>query len=423
MRVVKYTGIRGRVWFFIILVWLLPVIGGVPERVLAEHMQSAAGTGDTSVLEVSKEFNGETGNAQEENSVDTHEWMDLIMEQLHFEQMDPYSEGFLPEKMTFSDLVQKFCKEGVHGIRGREIAQWVFDLFFYELTAAKNYFIYILAFTVSFAIIKNILDNRQQYVSHMSFLLIYGTLVTLLMQSFLLIAQVAQEGIGQMIQYLTVLVPVYATTLAVSGNMVSAGTYYELSFLLMMLLEWLMRSLFVPGIHLYLLFKFLDQLFLEERFSRLADLIESGIRFVLRSGLAFVIGFGCIQSMLSPAQDRLSESVVVRSVSTLPGMGNLLGSTGDILLSCGLLIKNSVGVAALLILLFIWFLPVVKVFIFTFLYKCLAALLQPVADKKLINCIHSAGQAGELYLIMLRNSMLMFFLTVAMVTASTAFIF
>ena len=84
MRVVKYTGIRGRVWFFIILVWLLPVIGGVPERVLAEHMQSAAGTGDTSVLEVSKEFNGETGNAQEENSVDTHEWMDLIMEQLHF---------------------------------------------------------------------------------------------------------------------------------------------------------------------------------------------------------------------------------------------------------------------------------------------------------------------------------------------------
>lgn len=386
------------------------------------------GAGYSSVSAAEEEqtsrWQGETPQSGgQETREQTEEWISEILEELHLEEVDRFGLEELPQKMTFSQLVEVLCEEGLHGISGREIAQWVFDLFFYELAASKDYFLQILCFTATFAVLKNILDMKNQYVSQLSFLLIYGTLMAMLMQSFLLIAEVAQDGIGEMTKYLTVLVPVYATTLMISGSAASAGAFYELSFLLMTLMEWTMRILFVPGIHIYLLLNLFDQLFLEEKFSKLAELIESGIRVSLKTGLAFVVGFGCIQSMLTPAKDRLSESLVVRSVSAIPGMGSVLGSTGDILLSCGLLIKNSVGVAALLLLAVICLVPILKVFIFTLLYRGLAAVLQPVADKRLINCIHSTGKAGELYLAMLRNSMLLFFLTVAMVTASTSFIF
>lgn len=358
-----------------------------------------------------------------EQTKQSEEWISAILEELHLEEVDSFGMKELPQKMTFSQLVEVLCEEGLHGISGREVAQWVFDLFFYEFVASKSYFLQILCFTAVFAILKNILDMKNGYISQMSFLLIYGTLMTMLMQSFLVIAQVAQDGIGEMTKYLTVLVPVYATTLMVSGSAASAGAFYELSFLLMMALEWMMRILFVPGIHIYLLLHLLDQLFLEEKFTKLAEMIERGIQTSLRAGLAFVVGLSCIQAMITPAKDRLTESLVVNSVSAVPGMGSVLGSTGDILLSCGLLIKNSVGVTALLLLVAICLVPLLKVFIFILLYQGLAAILQPIADRRLINCIHSTGRAGELYLTMIRNSMLLFFLTIAMITASTSFIF
>lgn len=365
----------------------------------------------------------EESSAETDWEIDEESWMDSILEELYLEELDDFSQNSLPEKIQFSDLVEQFCKEGVNAFDGREIAGWIFDIFFYELAGAKDYFLQMLCFTAVFAILKQILDTRSHYISEMSFLMIYGTMMSFLLNSFLLVSQVAEEAITQMIAYLSVLVPVYATVLLVAGNAASAGAFYELVFLIVTLLEWAMKVLLIPGIHIYLLFRFLDQLFEEEKLSRLAELLESGIRMFMKVGLGLVVGFGFVQSLLTPAQDRLSESMVIRSVSAIPGIGGIVGSAGDILLSCGMLIKNSVGAAALIILLVISVTPLIKVFLFTLLYRLMAAVLQPVSDKRIVNCIHSASKGSELYLLLIKDSMLMFFLTVALVTASTSFIF
>lgn len=361
--------------------------------------------------------------SSDNGALDTDSWMEAIRDELKLEELDAFTSEELPEKMTFSTLVDLFCEKGFKGITASAVARWIFDIFFYELAASKEYFLQMLCMTAVFAVLKQIMDSRGHYISEISFLVIYATMMAFLLKSFLLIAEVAEGGITLMTRYLSVLVPAYATTLTLSGNLATAGAFYELSFLMMTLLGWAMKLIFVPGIHIYLLLRFLDQLFEEERLSKLAELIESGICHATKAGLAAVVGISCVQAMLSPAKDRLSESVVVRSVSALPGMGGILGSAGDILLSCGILIKNSVGVAALVVLLAVCLTPIIKVFLFTLLYRGLAAVLQPVADKRLINGIHSTAKASGLYLTFLKDSMLMFFLTVAMVTASTSFIF
>ncbi len=354
---------------------------------------------------------------------DTDSWIDAILNELELDDADEFAKREISEKIEFSDLVEELCTEGFDAMDGREIAQWVFDIFFYELSGGKEYFMQMLVFTAVFAILKQILDTRSHYISEVSFLMVYAAMMTLLLSSFQLIAEVAQEAVSQMISYLSVLVPVYATVLMVSGSVATAGAFYELAFLIMTLLEWAMQVLLIPGIHIFLMLRFIDQLFEEEKLSRMAELLESGIRMALKLGLGAVAGISFVQSLLTPAQDRLTESVVIQSVSAIPGIGNITGSAGEILLSCGILIKNSVGVVTLAVLLIIALTPLVKILLFTLLYRLLAAVLQPVSDRRIVSCIHAASKGSELYLRLVADGMLMFFLTVAMVTASSSFVF
>ncbi len=65
--------------------------------------------------------------------------------------------------------------------------------------------------------------------------------------------------------------------------------------------------------------------------------------------------------------------------------------------------------------------PMVKIGVMAFLYRLLAAVIQPVSDKRMIGCISSAGEGGRLLGKVVVTTTVMFLVTIAMVTAATTF--
>ena len=64
------------------------------------------------------------------------DYMDEMMQELKLEDVDEAVEKNvteLPDKYTFSDMVQNFVAEGTDGISRENICDYVFDLFFYEI--------------------------------------------------------------------------------------------------------------------------------------------------------------------------------------------------------------------------------------------------------------------------------------------------
>ena len=129
-----------------------------------------------------------------------------------------------------------------------------------------------------------------------------------------------------------------------------------------------------------------------------------------------VIGLSVVQSMLTPVKDRLANNVVLSSMSAMPGIGNAIGSTGEIILSCGMLVKNSVGVIGLIVLVMVAVIPVVKIACFWCMYQLLGILLQPVADKRITECVSAVARGCDLYLKIIMYSMLLFFVLISMVS-------
>lgn len=355
-------------------------------------------------------------------SIMAEDYIGEIMDELDLSEVEKETED-LPDKMSFQGLVQAFVENGTDGIDAGMICQYVFDLFFYEIAAAKPMFLEIVCVSLFFALLGKVLVTKQGYVSEMGFFVVYTGIMLLLLESFSLIGEVVEEGVAGMVSFMTAFIPTYATTLLLSGNAASAGIFYELAFGLIYLLELGMKLLFLPGIHILVLLLMMDNLFEETKFSKLAQLLEDGICLLLKIGVAAVLGLGVVQSLIAPAKDRLATSGIYHGLESIPGVGNTFGAMGEILVGCGIMIKNSVGAAALIVLLVLCFAPVLKVLCFHVMYRLAAAMLWPFCDKRIAQCIHDVGKGCGIYLKLLMDAVLLFLITISMITASTSFIY
>ena len=66
-----------------------------------------------------------------------------------------------------------------------------------------------------------------------------------------------------------------------------------------------------------------------------------------------VIGFSVIQSLIAPAVDAFRVSVLNKTAGIIPGVGGTINAVTEVIIGSSVLIKNSIGVAAMIILLLI----------------------------------------------------------------------
>ena len=109
-----------------------------------------------------------------------------------------------------------------------------------------------------------------------------------------------------------------------------------------------------------------------------------------------------------------------KAAAAIPGVGNAIDGVTEVALGTAVLIRNSLGVLGMAVLLLLGLVPLVRLGISTLLYKLLAALVQPVSDKRMTGCLQAMGDGCRLLLRMLFTAELMLLITIAVLTVSFA---
>ena len=148
-------------------------------------------------------------------------------------------------------------------------------------------------------------------------------------------------------------------------------------------------------------------------------LIASAVKVLLKIAVSFVLGMNIIQGMIAPAMDKLAENTITKTMQMIPGIGNVMSGMGQIFLASGLMIKNCLGATALVILVILCAVPFLKMAVLAVLYKFLAAVLEPIADKRLSGGMNGIANGGMLYLKIISTCLMMFFLSIALSSAAT----
>ena len=347
-----------------------------------------------------------------------------MLEQIGIEEIDDFmedTEGV--SEISFTELVNSLIKgEGTYQVK--DMGEWLKNALCAEFRENKALLIQILIIGIAFGVLKNFTGLfENSYISELCFVMVYCVLVILLMKSFLIMDNLAKETLKTTVEFMQTLVPVYCMSMIFSNGATTAAGFYEVTFLIISLVQWIILYVLVPLVQVMILFVFLNEVVEGEKFSKMTELLEDGIRFVLKFVTGTVVGLNVVQGLIQPAADRVKGSMFAKTASAIPGIGNSVQAVSEIIVGAGTLIKNSVGVAAMIIVLGITLLPVLKMGVLAFFYKFSAAVIEPVADKRISGTLNGVCRGSVLLAKIMLTSMLLFLITIAMVAASSSFVY
>ncbi len=259
---------------------------------------------------------------------------------------------------------------------------------------------------------------RFSYVGEQGFYITYLMIVMLLMQSFSIVYDMAEEMILYIKEIMECLLPAFYMSVVLCSGFTTSQMVNSMFLFMLSLIEKVLLYIVLPAIRVYFLVVVLNQIQSKDRFSKLASLIKQAVQFVLKAVGTGIIGLNVMKSILVPVYDNAKYSVLQKGLSVIPG-GSSFSALGTILLGAGVLIKNCVGISAVIILLVLGGIPMLKMFCFYVSYKIILALIQPISDKRILAGIQGACDSTGVLIRATGTSLVLSILSIAIVILTT----
>ena len=251
-----------------------------------------------------------------------------------------------------------------------------------------------------------------------SFYMVYLFLLTILMKSFGQMSRIISSGLEDFVFFMKALMPSYFLAVTAAGGVASAMIFYNMVLAVIYVIQGILLKLVVPGIHLFVLFQLVNYLHKEDILSKMAEFFKTILEWTLHTCVAVLVGMQVIQNMISPAVDSLKRDVIGKTATAIPAVGNAIDGVTEVALGTAVLIRNCIGVVGILVLLLLGLPPIIRLGVTTLIYKLLAAVVQPVADKRMTGCLSTMGEGCRLLLRVLLTVELLSLITIAILSVS-----
>ncbi|WP_418489832.1 stage III sporulation protein AE [Frisingicoccus sp.] len=326
-------------------------------------------------------------------------------------------------QISFSDLVGQLVNGDIQGVFAH-LKDYLLDQLFYEIRSNRIVLVQMAGIVFISAVFTNFsMAFSKTFVAETGFYLTYMVLFSLLLTSFMTVTQMASGLMGNMLKFMSALVPVFCLAVTFTGN-IQTGMWYQQAMVTgITLTEWLISKFILSMIHMYVLISLVNQLSKENALSKCADLIKTVAGWSLKTVLGVILGLNFIQSLVMPAFDSLKNGWAMRVTSAVPGVGDAMGTAMQTVIGSAVLIKNGIGAAGLIVLAFLFLIPAVKLAVIVLMYQAAQAIVQPVADKRMLTCLHCVAEGVLLILKVQGMVFILFFLSMAMMTAASGAVF
>lgn len=357
------------------------------------------------------------------SAMDMDALTDELLGELELGEMEDFlqeQEGETGLDMSFTKLLKSFLSGG-GGVDFGKLWEWFVSRCFGAVQKNKSYLAQMLILLLAFAMLQGISGIfADSFLSDISFLAVYFLFLYNALRIFASMQEIVYSCMEKIADFTLLIQPVFCMAMIFSSGISSASLTYEMTLLVLYLVQNLLQKLLLPLVFLFLITQFANFAWREEHFSSLAKLLESGVGLAQKVLVTFILGMNLIQGMVAPALDQLKKTAAIRTVGLIPGLGGAMNAVSEMLLGTGLLIKNCVGVTVIVLLVLLCAKPLLEIGILAFVYRLLAALAEPVTDKRISGVLDALARAGMLYVKLVVTAILMLFLTVAVVCVATS---
>lgn len=375
-------------WFWLSFVWILAVI--------CRPEYCSASLGDDTAAAIEEEI-----------------WQDLDLKSL-----DELAEDLLDRPVSVSDMIRQMMKDGKLG-DGGDWSRIIKGALGSMAGVQKKNWTHILLMVLAFSLLTGFTDvfqNRQ--ISEISFYMIFVFFFVTLLKIFQGFSSQLETTLSASTQFMKALLPSYHIVLTASGGISTAAVACQMILLLVFIEEHILEKILLPGIHIYLLMALINQLTGEQMLSRFTELLQDVIQWALKTIVGVVLGIQLLQKMVAPSVDSFRQTLLGKTAGAIPGLGNLFSGMTEVVIGSAVLLRNCLGAAAIIILVLAAVPPVVRLGVNMGFYYLVSAVFQPVADKRIIGCLHTMGESMGMLLKLLVSLEILFLLTIAMLAGT-----
>lgn len=261
---------------------------------------------------------------------------------------------------------------------------------------------------------------RDGQVAESGYYVSYLLLFSLLASGYLSMSGLVEETLGTLLRFMKVLIPVFCGTIAFSTGGITSQSAAAVFFMLLAVVDSFLVSILLPIIHIYMMTILANHLTKEEPLGKMAELLAKGVRFFLKLALSAVAAASTLLGFITPAIDALKRGSVIKISEMIPGLGNLFRGVAETVCGAGNAIKNAVGTGGMIVVGLICILPLVRVLAASLCYRAAAAAVEPVADRRMVNCLSETAEGITMLFQTLFAGAVLFLLMFAVLLRATS---
>lgn len=279
----------------------------------------------------------------------------------------------------------------------------------------------ILVFILALAILSTYLVNIQSSLNNdgaanAAFFACYTVIAGIAAAAFFEVIRCGQTVIENIALFMRVIVPVALVSLMSSGAVITATTFEATLMGVIEITEWIIETVFIPLLLMAAAINIVNNLSEKLNAEKIVQTINKTVKWGLSILLTIFVWVTGLQGIAAGGADGLTVKVTKFAAANLiPVVGGILSESVETVMNCSVVIKNSVGIVGIILVALISVVPVIKVAACLIMFRICAAVIQPIADKKIVKCISEMADSVSCVFSMMVAVIVMFIIILTIV--------
>ena len=311
-------------------------------------------------------------------------------------ETDKYTEDFF-EDINISEVLNSAITGKVDN---KSIYKKIINLFGKEIVLNLKTIVAVFTIILIYSIIKAFTDNlKSSDISKIVYYIQYILIITIIMSNFSNLILSIKNTITNLVGFVNSLFPLLISIMIYTGNIATSSLLEPIILFIITFISNIIQKLILPVVSIITALIIVSKISDKVQIGKLAKFMKSSIIWFLGIVLTIFVGVISLEGTLASSVDGITAKTAKAAVSSMiPVVGKILGDSVDSILGCGLVLKNALGVVGVIIIIGICAMPIIKLSILTILYNISSAIIEPIADEKIINLLEEFGDIFKLLL-------------------------
>lgn len=260
-------------------------------------------------------------------------------------------------------------------------------------------FLPIIASIIAISILGGMVGNLKpstngKSIGNIVHFVTYGVVIVFLGTTLVEMIALTTRTLTNLKSTMDAIFPILLTLLTAVGGTVSVSLYQPAIAMLGNVFISLITYFLLPLFIFSIIFSIVGNLSNNVKLDKFVAFLQGTFKWSIGLIFTLFLGFMTIQGISAGAVDGLSIRTAKYTIkSYVPIVGGYVSDGLSIIMASSMLIKNAVGTAGLLLVLFMAISPVINLILFMLSLKFMAGIIEPIGDKKVANFVSDISKS------------------------------